>query len=204
MKKIILMISLFFSCALAFAQLTPNQIKERLGDFPATNSIEEKKDFETLFYFQQNRSEEDCRIAALEESASFSSFFGTQTGLLNEAEFKTAQSKMRQVYIKLGAVIMTAKALYKRPRPYQYIDGLTPCLHKAPGDAYPSGHAASARVYALLLSQMYPERNESFFERAEQIGLNRVLGGVHHPTDIIAGKKLAEAFVEELKFTVNH
>lgn len=199
MKKLTLILSLLFTYSLAFAQLSPDEIKQTLGNYPAANSLEEKKDIEELFYFQQNRTAEECTVAAQEESASFTSFFGTQTGLLNETEFNSAQSKMRQIYIKLGSVIMTAKSIYKRPRPYEYIDGLVPCLNKAPGDAYPSGHAASARVYALLLSKTYPERKELFLKRADEIARHRVLGGVHHPSDIEAGKKLAQAFVEQMK-----
>lgn len=196
MKKLIFILSFILTYSLAFAQLTPEQIKDALGNYPEANSLEQKKDVDELFHYQQNRTNEECKAAALEESANFESLFGVKTGLLNQAEFHAAYSRINQIHVNLSSSILAAKSLYKRQRPYQYISGLIPCINKVPGYAYPSGHATMGYVYAHVLSIMYPERAELFLKRADEIGLHRVLGGVHHPSDIVAGKKLAKAFID--------
>jgi acid phosphatase (class A) len=67
------------------------------------------------------------------------------------------------------------------------------------GFSYPSGHAAYSRLFALILSELQPERKSEFMARADQAALNRVIGGVHYPTDIEAGKKLAEDIFADLR-----
>jgi acid phosphatase (class A) len=52
-------------------------------------------------------------------------------------------------------------------------------------------------VYARLLAVIYPERAEVFRAQGDQAALNRVIGGVHHPSDIIAGKKLGDILADE-------
>jgi acid phosphatase (class A) len=44
-----------------------------------------------------------------------------------------------------------------------------------------------------VLSKLDPSRKELFMKRADQIAADRVLAGVHHPSDIEAGKKLGDA-----------
>lgn len=102
------------------------------------------------------------------------------------------------VYAEAGANIYLAKRIYKRPRPYLTRTELTPCIDKESSYAYPSGHTALARLFARLLSRIYPERTAAFLERADEIAENRVLGGVHHPTDLISGKKLGDAMSVEV------
>jgi hypothetical protein len=53
-------------------------------------------------------------------------------------------------------------------------------------------------MFARLLSRIYPERAKAFMERGDEIANNRILGGVHHPTDIISGKKLGDALANEV------
>jgi hypothetical protein len=35
-------------------------------------------------------------------------------------------------------------------------------------------------------------------KRGDEISMHRVLGGVHHPSDIVAGKKLGDAMAMEI------
>ena len=60
------------------------------------------------------------------------------------------------------------------------------------GLSYPSGHATISRIEALVLADLVPARRAELLARADEIALSRVIGGVHHPSDIEAGKRLAE------------
>ena len=75
--------------------------------------------------------------------------------------------------------------------------GLEPCLRRIGGLSYPSGHSTIAHVFALILADLVPERRAEFLARADAAALNRVIGGVHHPSDIEAGKRLADLLYAE-------
>jgi len=72
-------------------------------------------------------------------------------------------------------------------------------LESAQTPSYPSGHSAQAYYTALVLSDMYPELENSFMGLAEAISDSRVDRGVHFPSDIAAGKQLAEILHEMTK-----
>ena len=67
-----------------------------------------------------------------------------------------------------------------------------------PGSDSLAGQAAlatvlqvQALVWAELLAEMVPERRGELLTRAERAAWGRVMGGVHFPTDIVAGRRLA-------------
>ena len=58
--------------------------------------------------------------------------------------------------------------------------------------SYPSGHSTTNFVWAQVLSEIFPpEQGNAFFARARAIANHRVDGGVHFPSDVEAGRKLA-------------
>ena len=57
--------------------------------------------------------------------------------------------------------------------------------------SYPSGHSTTNHIWAHVLSDLFPEKEEALFARAYEIGLHRTWAGVHFPSDIEAGKRYA-------------
>lgn len=55
-----------------------------------------------------------------------------------------------------------------------------------------------AHLFALVLSDLVPDQSSSFEERAREVALDRVIGGVHHPSDIAAGQDLARQIHAQL------
>lgn len=204
MLQILLVCSLFLS-SLAQAQeseeklfklLTPTQIRSLLGAYPAKGSMAEFNDFATILKFQLSRTEQDCAEAAADEKVSISHLFAGPRGPLTRSEARLTP-RLALSMGEIGANILTAKNLYKRPRPYIANPLIRPCISKESSTAYPSGHTAFARTMAIILSRIYPEKSAALMKRADEVALNRVIGGVHHPTDIIAGKKLGDAIAAE-------
>jgi len=76
--------------------------------------------------------------------------------------------------------------------------GLPPFLTQT-APAYPSGYSAVARVFGLMLSELVPANSAKYTSYADQAALNRVIGGVHHPSDTEAGKKLGNAVYKALE-----
>lgn len=104
-----------------------------------------------------------------------------------------------------------AKNAYNRERPYQAkVEGLPPITPLLPVDnlktspSYPSGHTAFAYETALVLAALVPEEQDAIYARAAQYGHNRIVAGVHFPSDVeqgkIGGSLIAAAFMQKDDF----
>lgn len=204
----ILLLSSFFLTNASFAKsedkvkfrvFTPSAIKSLLGDFPTAGSAAEAADYKTLLAWQETRTTEQCDNAEAQSSANLKTIFATNNGPLTDKEASFLEKLYIIKYASIGANIFLAKSLYDRQRPYDANPEVKPCIELESSSAYPSGHAAMAFAFAGLLGDQYPEKKAAFFKAAEQAALNRVIGGVHHPSDIVAGKKLGLAIYDLLK-----
>ena len=65
-------------------------------------------------------------------------------------------------------------------------------------DAYPSGHSANGYSTALLLAEIYDGRRAQLLARGARYGDNRVVCGVHHPSDVERGRAIARAMFAKL------
>jgi len=168
-----------------------------LGPFPPLGSVEAQVDFDQLMDFQKTRTAKQCEEAAAEADASLKAFFAGKKGPLTVQEIEKVQGKMRTVTLKAGAKILYYKKKFDRPRPYLTHPELKPCIELESSKAYPSGHATISRVYARILAVLFPERQFQILKRGDEVALNRVIGGVHHPSDVVAGKMLGDSIADE-------
>lgn len=92
----------------------------------------------------------------------------------------------------VNEVTQTAKAAAGRDRPFT-VDPSLPLVVDKPGNSpsYPSGHTTAAVAAALVLSHLMPHRAKEFMDIAMQASWARVYGGVHFPSDVATGAKLA-------------
>jgi acid phosphatase (class A) len=82
-----------------------------------------------------------------------------------------------------------AKDGFNRPRPYQ-VDPTLPVVVYVPpaGSAsYPSGHTSRSFTQAIILGHLMPRRRAEFLDLAHQMAMARSYGGVHYPSDTVAG-----------------
>jgi acid phosphatase (class A) len=86
------------------------------------------------------------------------------------------------------------KHSYQRPRPYQTDTSLHPvCALKTEHDSYPSGHSLTGYLEAFTLADIVPERRTEILARADEYAHNRLVCGVHYPSDIEASRRVAYA-----------
>lgn len=161
---------------------------------PRPGSEVDKADFAALREWQNKRTDEQCVRAQLQKNGYYEEFFGDISPFTRPLPAE-ASDFFKRVYEDSFAAFTVIKNRYKRPRPFSVDPAINPCLCtvKLTPYGYPSGHAVMARTFALILSDLVPERREEFMARAEECGLNRVIGGVHHVSDVKAGQLLAEA-----------
>lgn len=91
------------------------------------------------------------------------------------------------------------KNLINRARPDRTCSGLPRTVIPTPGHpSYPAGHAAQAYTAALLLATLFPDTptvSTSLLGAAARVADNRVVAGIHFPSDCEAGRQLALKFV---------
>ena len=100
---------------------------------------------------------------------------------------------------ELRGPVGRAKDAFRRPRPPMVDPHVAPCVHLPSGGSYPSGHAAAIYARAEVLSEVFPDRRQALFAWADRAAWGRVLGGVHFPTDLVAGRDLAAAVISAMR-----
>jgi acid phosphatase (class A) len=93
-----------------------------------------------------------------------------------------------------GAVAGLLKKTFHRPRPYQTDKTLHPVCSTTPGaNSYPSGHSLDGYIAALTLVEIVPERRAEILARADDYAHNRMVCGVHYPSDLEASRRVSYA-----------
>lgn len=84
-------------------------------------------------------------------------------------------------------LLSLGRSLYNRPRPYQTW-AIQPLIKKdSLGESFPSRHVFSATVIAMLALMLNPWLGGAMLFLAGALAFLRVLGGVHYPSDVLAG-----------------
>ena len=109
---------------------------------------------------------------------------------------------LRRTLLDAGLSTYTAKDHYNRPRPFVAVNE-TMCTPAEDSQlrkdgSYPSGHAALGWAWALVLSELAPERTDALIARGLAFGQSRVICGVHWQSDVDAGRLMAAATVAKL------
>lgn len=169
---------------------------------PADGSDADKEDLALLREWQAKRTPEACERAKGHTSAAYEELFGAISPLPIPLP-KKAAAILKRIKKDTDRTVDAIKKHYNRRRPFNRDGELKPCIDPAKGNigplAYPSGHATIARVFALLLTDLAPENKEIYLAKADEAALNRVLSGVHHPSDIEAGKRLADSIYAQFQ-----
>ncbi len=165
---------------------------------PAANSEEARDELELMLSIQEKRSKDDvarCQSEVKLKVDSFASVLGpwfTEKNLPKLAKVFAALEKESK---KSSDAV---KAVFRRPRPEKE----EPRIHVPIDDettfAYPSGHATRGMLYALLLAELAPDHRDALLDRGREIGWDRVVAGLHHPSDIMAGRVLGQALAQSL------
>ena len=168
----------------------------------AASSLEGKTDLAQVLQAQSTRTELDCARARTEISRSLKNFYGAPYGPLTLEEIQSADDFIAKVLVDVQYLGDKAKSLYNRPRPFVADPReVRPCSDFVIplNGSYPSGHSLEVHVMASILGFIFPERKEALETRSMQIANDRVLAGVHYPSDLDAGRKLAEAMMVALE-----
>jgi acid phosphatase (class A) len=166
---------------------------EALPPPPAAGSPEAQADEAAVRAWKDKRVEADCARAEATFFVSFRHLWGERSPFPEPLPAEV-QAFFDRLDAEIGSASKVLKSRYRRSRP-DPADACPPMGgRKGGGFAYPSTHAAISRLFAHVLTDLVPERRAEFFERADAIAHDRLVAGVHYPTDLAAGKELADRF----------
>jgi len=124
-------------------------------------------------------------------------------GLLNiDPARQSATNLMVRVGRRVGEhVVMCLKDHFASPRPSQLCPAIAPMIDPPATPSFPAGHAVQSYLISYLLagSLNLPQHDMSdpanptgvLFDLAARVSQNRIVAGIHYPTDIAAGKAVA-------------
>ena len=164
---------------------------------PLPDSAEQNADLNEVRAVRHDVSPEDAAAAENEHKFNIFNFTPAIGDFFQPGKFPKTEGFFRKVQKDAADVVDQAKDYYRRPRPY-VIDPSLANGKLETSFSYPSGHSTESMVLALVLSEVFPDKKDALIAHARQIGWHRVQIGRHYPTDIYAGRVLAQAIVREM------
>ncbi len=175
---------------------------------PALDSAAEKSDEQAILNAQGHRTKSEIARALSEGNVSVFNFVDVLGPDFTKDKSPKLAAFFAHVRKSAGASVTAAKYFWHRPRPFE----INARIHPLPAlkadllnddghtynPAYPGGHATFGATCAILLAQMVPEKRPLLFARGWQIGDDRIIGGVHYPSDSEAGRIAAGVLVNAM------
>jgi hypothetical protein len=172
-----------------------------IGLPPAQNSPESKAEFEQVLQLASTRTPEREKVAIADQYQTLTRFLDGIDQNYVDATPREMRLLFREAQVEASIVLLSVRRLTSRQRPFAVWNKvkIKPCPGGRPeGTSFPSGHAATAALYAELLSEAVPELAEKFEARVKSYDESRLICGFHYPSDLTAGDKAGRAIAKEL------
>jgi acid phosphatase (class A) len=160
---------------------------------PSADSAQTRRELDDLLAMQAARTAAQVAAAQSDRRTRVWQFYGA-LGLDPERppDLPQVERLAEAVEDDVRIYVRQVKDHFRRLRPYEVEPRLDPCIDDVRGDlSYPSGHAAFGYSMYMLLAWMVPERRAALEQRAAQFARQRMVCGVHYPSDIQAGERAA-------------
>lgn len=141
----------------------------------------------------------DAELEFPEATEAFNSCIGFQ---ISKGETPFLYQIMRRTLADAMFSTDMAKKHYKRNRPYM-LNGQPTGMPEAEdvlrnNGSYPSGHTAIGWAWALILTEVVPEKTDTILQRGYEYGQSRMICNLHWQSDIDAGRIMGAATVARL------
>jgi len=142
---------------------------------------------------------QDAELMFPAAAGAFSCALGTQ---ITETNTPHLYMLLRRTLADAGLSTYKAKRSYQRKRPFMVNKEPTCTLedeeHLKKDGSCPSGHTALGWAWALILSEVAPERADVILARGRAFGESRVVCNVHWYSDVVEGRLMGAATVARL------
>ena len=121
---------------------------------------------------------------------------------ITEQETPHLYMLLRRTVADAGLSTYTAKNQYQRKRPF-VVNKQPVCTPEIESElktdgSYPSGHTAIGWAWALILTELAPDRADAILARGRAFGQSRVICNAHWQSDVIEGRFMGAAAVARL------
>jgi len=164
-------------------------------DPPAVGSAAQKAELAQLHEIERTRTAAEVVAAKTDEDEEDLFAYKTVLGAGFNPEALPVTAELG-VHVKNEQSVAGSalKAVFARPRPYQTDATLHPvCALTEAANSYPSGHALTGYLEGLTLAEIVPEKRTQILARADDFARNRLVCGVHYPSDLEASRRVAYA-----------
>jgi acid phosphatase (class A) len=168
---------------------------------PAAGSAATRRELDELLQLQRERTPADVGAAQADRKKDVSRFYAA-LGLdaARSAHLPALRTLPDNAEADIGPYVRAAKEKFRRLRPYEIEPRLDPCIGDVKGDlSYPSGHATYGYLMGDLLSEVAPARRAALMARAEEFARQRMVCGVHFPSDLEAGRRGAHFLLDRIE-----
>ncbi len=165
---------------------------------PARGSDQDKADLAIVLWMQRTRSSADVARARDHLQVNLATFATALGDRFDVAAHPRTQALLDRFVARSHAVSGEAKRRWARPRPYVADARVAPAVKLEDTFSYPSGHAIRGVLLARILGELAISRRAELLEIGLQVGYDRVVGGVHYPSDVLGGQRLGEALATAL------
>ena len=174
---------------------------------PAPDTDESQADLAAVRAAQASRTDDEVKSAQADARETVFRFADVMGPEFKPENLPFATTFFNNVRVDDEQAIALAKLHFNRSRPFVVDPEIKPVVAQPANASYPSGHSTFAYVNAILLADMVPENAAAIFKRAAVFAHNRVIAGVHFPTDIeagrIAGATIDNVLLHEPRFMVD-
>ncbi len=169
-----------------------------LADPPAKGSEETRREIEIVLREQSRRTAADVARIQAEATRMVVAFAEVLGPKLTARDLPLTFALIRDTGNDTGERIEESKRVWNRSRPYEDDARVKPSIALPTGSSYPAAIAVSARIYAVVLGELFPEKRSELLARGWLIGWGRVMAGVHYPSDVSASLILGDYFAQRL------
>jgi acid phosphatase (class A) len=173
---------------------------------PAAGSAALEADLHVYRSMRRLQDTARWRLAASDANVGFphaAGIFSCALGVpIEQSTMPSLYRVLQRSLVDAGQSTLAAKEKYGRERPFTLFDDPicvpndVAVLRKNGG--YPSGHASAGWTWALILTELAPDRSGSLLRRGYEFGQSRVVCGVHWQSDIDTARLVGSAVYARL------
>lgn len=169
-----------------------------IGEPPPANSKIHTDEIAKMLDLQKARTPDEERRCKSEVGVSPFIFSEIVGKWFNPQNLPVTDAFLRKVTRETTQIAGVPKDKWHRVRPPIDNPEIHPCVPLEKTGSFPSGHATRGIVWAAVAAEIFPDDRDKIMARGKLIGDDRVLAGMHYPTDVVAGQKLGAAIAQKL------
>lgn len=168
-------------------------LKSLLPDPPAIGSPETQKEIGLILEKQKSRTPAELARIKKEVHLNVWLFADVLGPWFATKNLPVTTALFARVDATEHPVVESAKKDWNRPRPPLQDKRVHPPIDLPKNTSYPSGHSTFGVLHSLILAELAPDFKDALLARGLQIGNDRIIAGVHFPSDVEAGHTLGQA-----------